>query len=143
MSELDQQQNASAAPQAVTFVGSNKGLFTDAKAGDYFDLGSICHFSHDIEDLFQFYKLENQDSRRPEAETFQERVQYMFRANQLHTTDGLPSDGFADQFTAGGGPAYINDVFQGADSAFREARASGGTFGPAGQQTKDNTFNGQ
>jgi hypothetical protein len=142
MGQLDQQQNASAAPQAVVFVGSNKGTFTTAKVGDYFDFGSICHFSHDIEDLFQFFKLANQDSRRPEAEVFTERVQYMFRANQVGTTDGIPSDGFTDQFTKGGGPAYINNAFQGADSAFREAQCSGGTYGP-NNATVDATFHGQ
>ena len=142
MGQLDQHQNASAAPQAVTFVGSSKGVFTNAHAGDYFDNGSIAHVSHVIEDLFQFYSLPNQDSRRPEGEPFTERVQYMFHANQLGTADGLPSDGNTDQFTNGGGPAYINNVFQGADSASREAADAGGTFGP-NNATKDATFRGE
>jgi hypothetical protein len=142
MGFLDQQQDASAAAPAVTFVGSSKGVFTNARAGDYFDNGSIAHFSHVIEDLFQFYSLVNQDSRRPEGEPFTERVQYAFRANQLGTADGLPADGNTDQFTDGGGPAYINNVFQGTDSAQREAADAGGVFGP-GNATKDATFNGE
>ena len=141
MGFLDQHVNAAAAPQAVTFVGSSKGVFTNAKAGDYFDNGSVCHFSHVIEDLFQFYALPNQDSRRPDGEPFKERVQYAFRANQVGTADGLPTDGNADQFTNGGGPAYIPNVFQGADSAFREARDAAGVFGP-GNATADATFGG-
>ena len=65
----------------------------------------------------------------------------MFRANQLGTSDGLPADGSSDQFTNGGGPAYVNNVFQGTDSALREARDSGGTFSPS-NATKDATFEG-
>jgi hypothetical protein len=142
MGFVDQQVNASAAAPAVTFVGTSSGRFTTAQPGDYFDNGAIAHFSHDIEDLYQFYALPNQDSRRPDGEPFTERVQYMFRSNQLGTTDGIPSDGFTDQFTNGGGPAFINNVFQGTDSAQREARDAAGTFGP-NNQTKDATFQGQ
>jgi hypothetical protein len=138
MGFLDQQQDASAAAPAVTFVGSSKGVFTTARAGDYFDNGSIAHFSHDIEDLFQFYATPQQDPAGV-GEPFTERVQYMFRANQLGTANGLPANGNADQFTNGGGPAYINNVFQGTDSALREARDSAGAFGP-GNATKDATF---
>jgi hypothetical protein len=140
MGFIDQQTNASASPQAVTFVGSSKGVFTTAKAGDYFDNGSIAHFSHDIEDLFQFYETPQQDSAGV-GEPFTERVQYMFRANQLGTKDGLPADGNTDQFTNGGGPAFVNNVFQGTDSALREARDSGGTFSST-NATKDATFEG-
>jgi hypothetical protein len=140
MGFLDQQANASAAAPAVTFAGSSKGVFTTAKAGDYFDNGSIAHFSHDIEDLFQFYETPAQDPAGA-GEPFTERVQYMFRANQLGTTDGLPADGNTDQFTNGGGPAYVNNVFQGTDSALREARDSAGTFS-SGNATKDATFEG-
>jgi hypothetical protein len=69
---------------------------------------------------------------------------YMFRPNQLGTTHGLPAEGNADQFTNGGGPAFVNNVFQGTDAA---ARASSGgvnknnVFAP-GNQTLDSTFTG-
>jgi len=142
MGFADQQVNASAAGPDVIFASTGAGAgLTTARAGDYFDNGAIAHFSHDIDDLFQFYSLPNQDSRRPEGEPFTERVQYMFRANQLGTADGLPSDGNTDQFTNGGGPAFINNVFQGADSAAREAADAGGVFGP-NNATKDATFGG-
>ena len=143
MGFVDQQVDSSAPSAAVvTFAGSSHGVLTSAKAGDYFDNGSIAHFSHDVDDLFQFFNLEDQDSRRPEAEIFTERVQYMFRSNQLGTAKGIPSAGNADQFTDGGGPAFINNAFQGTDAALRGARASGGVFGP-GNQTLDATFNGE
>jgi hypothetical protein len=146
MGFIDQQVDSSA-PNAglVTFAGVNsKVQFTTAKAGDYFDNGSIAHFSHDIDDLYQFYSLQNQDSRHPDGEPFTERVMYMFRPNQLGTTHGLPAEGNADQFTNGGGPAFVNNVFQGTDAA---ARASSGgvnksnVFAP-GNQTLDSTFTG-
>jgi hypothetical protein len=142
MGFVDQQSNASAAAGDVIFAstGAGRGL-TNARAGDYFDNGAIAHMSHDIEDLYQFYSLPNQDPRHPDGEPFTERVMYMMRANQLGTTHGLPSEGNTDQFTNGGGPAFINNVFQGNDSAVHEANAGTTPFGP-GHQTEDNTFTG-
>ena len=143
MGMVDQQTNASAAPGDVIFASTGAGAgLTTARAGDYFDNGAIAHFSHDIEDLYQFYATANQDSRHPDGEPFTERVMYHFRANQLGTADGLPSDGRADQFTNGGGPAFINNVFQGNDSVVHEAHDTAGKFGP-GNQTIDATFTGQ
>jgi hypothetical protein len=141
MGFVDQQTNASGPPAITTFVGNSSAKLTTAKAGDYFDNGSIAHFSHDIQDLFQFYATPNQDSRRPDGEPFTERVQYAFRSNQLGTTDGLPADGNSDQFTNGGGPAFINNVFQGTDAARRGAQDSAGQF-TANNQTLDATFDG-
>jgi hypothetical protein len=143
MGFVDQQIDSSA-PSAslVTFAGVNsKANLTTARAGDYFDNGSIAHFSHVIDDLYQFYQLEGQDDRHEEGEDFLERVQYMFRSNQTGTTHGVPSEGNADGFTNGGGPAFVINVFQGTDSALRGARASAGTFEP-GNQSEDATFPG-
>src|SRR5262249_41944154 len=143
MGFADQQVDSSApSAQVVTFAGSPHAVLTTAKHGDYFDNGSIAHFSHDIDDLFQFYALPNQDRRRPEGEEYHERVQYMFRSNQLGTPHGLPSEGNADQFTNGGGPAFVNNVFQGTDAAARGAADRAGKFGP-GNQTLDATFSGE
>jgi hypothetical protein len=141
MGFVDQQVDSSGPAQIVTFQGNSTARFTNARAGNYFDNGSIAHFSHDIEDLYQFYSTEGQDNRHPDAEDFQERVQYMFRSNQTGTAHGVPSEGNADQFTNGGGPAFLNNVFQGANSAMHGARASGGTFTPA-NATQDATFTG-
>jgi hypothetical protein len=141
MGFVDQQVNASGPPEIVTFVGNASARFTNAKPGDYFDNASIAHFSHVIDDLYQFYATPKQDTRHPDGEPFTERVMYMFRANQLGTTHGLPSEGNADQFTNGGGPAFLNNLFQGTDAAIRGARDLGGKFAP-GNQTLDATFTG-
>jgi hypothetical protein len=141
MGFVDQQVDASGPPQIVTFVGNSTAKFTDAAPGSYFDNGSIAHFSHDIEDLYQFYATPGQDSRRPDGEPFNERCQYMFRSNQLGTANGIPAAGNTDQFTNGGGPAFINNVFQGTGAAVAGAQDSGGTFAP-GNQTLNATFTG-
>jgi hypothetical protein len=146
MGFVDQQVDSSApTADVVTFVGnarhSNIPKFTNAKIGDYFDFGSIAHFSHVIDDLYQFYSTPNQDANRPGGEPFTERVQYMFRSNQLGTTHGVPSEGNTDQFTNGGGPAFLNNVFQGVNAAQRGAQDLGGLFAP-GNQTLDATFTG-
>jgi len=141
MGFVDQQNNASGPAAITTFAGNSSAKLTNATIGSYFDNGSIAHFSHVIEDLFQFYLLPNQDPRHPDGESFQERCQYMFRNNQLGTTNGIPAVGNTDQFTNGGGPAFINNVFQGTDAALRGARDSAGLFVP-GNQTLDATFTG-
>src|SRR6266702_1676115 len=68
MGFIDQQVDSSGPPQIVTFVGNSSAKLTDAQPGSYFDNGSIAHFSHDIEDLFQFYAQPNQDPRHPDGE---------------------------------------------------------------------------
>ena len=78
----------------------------------------------------QFLELPNVNPDAPEGETYQERVQYMFRSNQLGTAHGLPSEGNADQFKDGGGPAFLKNVFQGVNDAAMGAHAAGGKFTP-------------
>jgi hypothetical protein len=141
MGFVDQQVDSSGPPAIVTFVGNSSAKLADANPGDYFDNGSIAHFSHVIDDLYQFYNLPGQDPNRPEGEPFTERCQYMFRSNQLGTSNGIPSAGNADQFTNGGGPAFINNVFQGTGAAAAGAQDSAGTFAP-GNQTLNATFTG-
>src|SRR5262249_31998571 len=46
MGFVDQQTNASGPPQITTFVGNSSAKLTTAQPGDYFDNGSIAHFSH-------------------------------------------------------------------------------------------------
>jgi hypothetical protein len=55
MGFLDQQVDASAPAQNVTFVGGGGIHLSNAQAGNYFDNGSIQHLSHDLMDLRQFY----------------------------------------------------------------------------------------
>jgi hypothetical protein len=141
MGFVDQQTDSSGPPAICTFVGNNSARLTTATPGSYFDNGSIAHFSHVIQDLFQFYATENEDPRHPDGEDFLERVQYMFRSNQLGTTHGVPSEGNSDGFTNGGGPAFVNNVFQGTNTVAPGAQASGGVFAP-GNQTLNATFTG-
>src|SRR5262249_53892605 len=138
MGFADQQVDASGPAQIVTFVGNSSAHLTTATAGSYFDNGAIQHLSHDIQDLAQFYATAQQDP--PEGETFEERVQYMFRSNQKGTQDGLPSDGNADQFTNGGGPAFLNNTFQGTGDALANINVNGTVFNPS---TGAGTFEGQ
>ena len=142
MGFADQQTNAAGPAEIVTFVGNSTAKLSNAEPGDYFDNGSIAHFSHDIDDLYQFYATPNQDPRHAEGETFAERCQYMFRSNQLGTPNGIPAAGNADQYTNGGGPAFLNNVFQGAGSAAAEAQDAAGTFTPA-NATMNATFTGE
>ena len=142
MGFVDQQTDAAGPAQIVTFVGNSSAKLTNAEPGSYFDNGSIAHFAHDIDDLYQFYALPKQDPRHAEGEPFRERCQYMFRSNQLGTPNGIPAAGHANQFTKGGGPAYINNVFQGPASALAEAKDSAGRFTPA-NATRNATFTGE
>ena len=123
MGFADQQVDASGPAQIVTFEGNSTARFTTATSSSYFANGSIQHLSHDIQDLVQFYATPDQDP--PDGEPFTERVQYAFRSNQKGTADGLPSDGNADQFTDGGGPAFLDNVFQGTGDAAQAAQGVG------------------
>jgi hypothetical protein len=142
MGFVDQQTNAAGPASIVTFAGNSSAKLSNAKAGDYFDNGSIAHFSHDIEDLYQFYATANQDSRHTDGEPFTERCQYMFNSNQLGTTNGIPAAGNTDQFTDGGGPAFINNVFQGTTAVVDSARDSAGVF-TSTNATLNATFTGE
>jgi len=142
MGFVDQQVDSSGPAAITTFAGNSSAVLTSAKAGDYFDNGSIAHFSHVILDMFAFLATPSQESAAVGGgEPFTERVQYMFRSNQLGTTDGIPANGNSDQFTNGGGPAFINNVFQGTGTALAAAQDSAGQF-TANNETLNATFTG-
>lgn len=107
----DQQVKASGPPPITTFAGDNSARLTTARASDYFGHGSIVHLSHVIQDLEQFYS-------RP-TETYVRRAAEMFRAAPV------PSTGYADQFTNGGGPAYLQNTFVSTEAAEQEASGRG------------------
>jgi hypothetical protein len=106
MGFTDQQVMGTGPPAITTFAGNASAVLTSAHPGDYFDNGSILHLSHVTLDLDQFY-----------AEPFVERAQLMFRSNPT------PAHGGADQFTDGGGPAFIDNNFRDAEDARRNASA--------------------
>ncbi len=116
MSFSDQQVGTSGPPLITTFAGNPDATLTTAQRGAYFARASIQHLSHVILDLEQFYE-------RPQ-ETYTRRVAEMFTANPV------PSHGYPDQFTDGGGPAFLPNVFEGPNAARYEAEAH-------------NTFDGQ
>jgi hypothetical protein len=102
----------------VTFKGAGGVRLTTAVAGDYFDNGSIQHLAHTILDLQQFYDVDDAGVPQDDAQ-FTERVQYMFRSTPI------PSQGNADQFTNGGGPAFLPVPFNGTGDAARGAQGIG------------------
>ncbi len=125
MGFADQQVDASAPAQNVTFVGGGGIKLTNAAAGSYFDNGAIQHLSHVLLDLRQFYV----DGTPPEQpgddvrEPFEERLQYMFEAPAQ--VQQAPDDPFRD----GGGPrnlgtrgAFLPNVFRGAGYAQQSAQ---------------------
>jgi len=103
----DAQVGSSGRPPITTFAGDRTVKLTSARAGSYFARGSIVHLSHVIQDLEQFYEAPQQ--------TYLRRVAAMFTSNPV------PSPGNADQFTDGGGPAFIPNFFVGPTGAEREA----------------------
>jgi hypothetical protein len=118
MGFADQQVSASAPAPFVTFQGADGFTLTTARAGDYFDNGSIQHLAHVILDLQQFYDVDDNGTPGDDA-SFTERVQYMFRSTPP------PSLGFPDQITDGGGPAFLENDFRGFDDAERSAQGIG------------------
>ena len=108
MGFADQQTKGSGPASIVTFQGNGEARFTNTQAGDYFVNGSIQHLSHVILDLAAWYD-----------ETYSERVQYMFRSNPK------PATAAADEFTDGGGPAFLETKFAGRQDALDNARGIG------------------
>ena len=118
MGFADQQINGAGPAAITTFAGNASARLTTARRGDYFDNGSIQHLSHVIQDLELFYDKTG-DLNEGEAETYLERVQYMFRSTPP------PSEGNADQFTDGGGPSFLPNEFKGTGDAARGAQGIG------------------
>jgi hypothetical protein len=118
MGFADQHVDGSGPAPITTFQGNSSARLTNASNGDYFANGAIQHLSHVILDLEQFY-LGDPDQKHDEDEKFLERVQYMFRSTPP------PSRGNTDQFTDGGGPAFLPNEFKGVDDAARGAQGIG------------------
>lgn len=111
----DHQVGASASAAGTTFAGA--GL-TTARSGDYLADASVVHLSHVLLDLEQYY-LPDPDHLQDDEGSYTKRVQYMFRGSHP------PAAGNADQFTDGGGPAYLLNEFRGTGDAELGARGVG------------------
>jgi hypothetical protein len=100
-------------PAICSFQGNPELRLTTAAPTDYFANGSIQVLNHVILDLAEFY-LTNASEHDPFSPDvgYLERVQYMYRPNR---PDHF---GFADQFTDGGGPGFLDNRFQGNDDVF-------------------------
>lgn len=110
MGFASQQVGSSGPPAITTFLGNGSAKLTTARKGSYFDLGSIVHLSHVIQDLEQFYETPKETYVRREAEMF--------------SADPLPRLGNANQFTNGGGPGFIPNLFTSPQKAEEEAEGT-------------------
>jgi hypothetical protein len=112
MGFADQVANAFGPPEICTFQGNASAKFTNAVSTDYFGNSSIQVFNHNILDLTEWY-LTNGTELNPlnNDVTYLERAQYMYRPHDP------PAFGREDQFTDGGGPTFVPNVYQGADDA--------------------------
>ncbi len=111
MGFASQQADSNGTAAVATFRGNASAKFTSATADDYFAEGTIQHLSHVSLDLEQWYAND---------EPYLERVQNMFRSNPV------PAQGNPDQFTDGGGPAFLPNAFRGRDDA-RQSSVGFGT----------------
>jgi hypothetical protein len=107
MGFASQQVGSSGPPPITTFLGNVAARLTTARNHDYFDHGSIVHLSHVIQDLEQFYESPTET--------------YVRRAAAMFSADPVPRTGNTDQFTNGGGPAFIPNVFANPQQAAAEA----------------------
>jgi hypothetical protein len=107
MGFASQQVGSSGKAPITTFAGNASAKLTTARGGHYFGHGSIVHLSHAIQDLEQFYQAP--------GETYERRVAAMFSARPL------PSTGNTNQFTNGGGPAFLPNRFVAPEMAEYEA----------------------
>jgi len=65
---------------------------------------------------------------------------YMFRANQIGSSTGLPTPfNASDPFTNGGCPAFVPNTFQGPNDAMLGAQDAGGMFNPNDPASKQQT----
>ena len=96
MGFADQQASGSGPPEITTFQGNPSATLTSCGPADYMRNGAIQHLSHVILDLDAFYAV-------PE--------------------EPFTVLGSADQYSGGGGPAFLDNVFQGVNDA--RANAAG------------------
>jgi hypothetical protein len=117
MGFADQQVDGAGPAEITTFAGNRSARLTTARKGDYLDNGSIQHLSHVILDLQQYYDVD--DGEPGEDADYLSRVQYMYRSNPP------PARGYSDQYTDGGGPAFLRNEFRGKDDADLNAKGEG------------------
>lgn len=116
MGFADQVADAFGPPPIVCFQGNAEARFTNITRGDYFVNSSVQVLNHNILDLTEWYLTNDTETDPFNFDLgYLERVQYMYRSNNP------PSFGYTDQFTDGGGPAFLPNHFQGFHDALRGA----------------------
>jgi hypothetical protein len=118
MGFADQHVNGSGPAAICTFAGNSSAQLTSAKAGDYFDNGSVQHLSHLILDMLQFFDMDTPTSSPGSDGVFTERVQYLFHSPNI-------ANGNTDQFTDGGGPSLLPNQNRGPGYAAQTAQGIG------------------
>lgn len=127
MGFADMVADAFGPPEICTFQGNASATLTNCKKGDYFFNGSIQVLNHVILDLEEWYRTNDTEKDPNDLDmSYLERVQYMYKTNNP------PSFGYHDQFTDGGGPTYLPNTFDGADSAVKGCVFGSWQHGPNG-----------
>ena len=114
----DQQVNGSGPAAICTFAGNSSAHLTTARAGDYFDNGSVQHLSHVVLDMLQYYDMASPAVAPGAAGTFTQRVQYAFHSPPV-------VQGYAKPYADGGGPALLENENRGPDYAKFTAQGIG------------------
>ncbi|MDQ1733794.1 MAG: hypothetical protein QOH56_45 [Pseudonocardiales bacterium] len=112
MGFADMVADAFGPPAICTFQGNRSARLTTETGTGYFANSSIQVLNHVILDLEEWYLTNGSEILPRNGDvTYLERAQYMYRPNDP------PAFGRADQFTDGGGPTFLPNVYQGADDA--------------------------
>jgi hypothetical protein len=125
MGFADMVADAFGPPGICTFQGNASARLTTETGKGYFANSSVQVLNHVILDLTEWY-LSNGTDRTPDSPdmSYLERAQYMYRPHDP------PSFGWDDQYTDGGGPTWVPNVYQGSDDARRGCAY--GSYQPSG-----------
>jgi hypothetical protein len=125
MGFADMVADAFGPPAICTFQGNASARLTTETGSGYFANSSVQVLNHVILDLQEWY-VTNGTERDPDGAdvTYLERAQYMYRPHDP------PSFGWDDQFTDGGGPTWVPNVYQGSSDARQGCQF--GSYQPGG-----------
>jgi len=112
MGFADMVADAFGPPEICAFQGNASARLTTETGAGYFANSSIQVLNHVILDLTEWYLTNGTEITPNNTDvSYLERVQYMYRPHNP------PAFGRADQFTDGGGPTFLPNVYQGTDDA--------------------------
>jgi len=112
MGFADMVADAFGPPGICTFQGNRSARLTTETGTGYFANSSIQVLNHVILDLQEWYLTNGTEILPGNTDvSYLERAQYMYRPNDP------PAFGRADQFTDGGGPTFLPNIYQGPEDA--------------------------